>query len=672
MKKIFTLILTLFVCQFITGQDYKFGKVSKAELESAEHHVDTTANAAILHREHKVFFEFEHDRGFQQKVQVFERIKIYNKEGYNWATKIIKLYKGNNTSEKITAFKANTYVIEEGKVVKVKLKKDGVFEEDINDYWKSRKITMPKIEDGCIVEFKYSIESPLSQIDDINFQELIPIDNLIVKIETPEWYKYKMLLNPKARYAPKIEKKSNPRKVTISYRKEAKPGLGGTTKSQLISYDENIMFDIISSQEKDIPALVSEPYVRQLSNFQAKLILELTSVQYPQQPYKNFSTSWDKVVNTIYRGNKFGGELNKTGYYSKDVDNIISSTTDHVERAFLIYNHVKSKVKWNDYYGYNTQNGVKKAYKEGVGNSGDINLMLVSMLRYAGINANPILISTVNNGIPLFPTTQGFNFVICGLELENHVVLLDATDAYATANVMSTNLINWQGRIIRESGSSTWVNLSPKTHSKEITALNAKINDDLTIDGKVRVMLSNQFARNFRRNYNNISEEEHIKDLEDNNGEIEVSDIEVKESYNLSKPISYSYNYNLQDGIEEIGNKLYFSPLLFLASEENPFKLDTRTYPIDFVYPTSYKYNVNIMLPGGYLVESMPKSSKVNYNDTEGEFICLARQNGSMLQLTFTFNINNSLILPENYSVFKQFFQAMLDAQQEKIVLKKM
>ena len=102
----------------------------------------------------------------------------------------------------------------------------------------------------------------------------------------------------------------------------------------------------------------------------------------------------------------------------------------------LIFDFVKSKVKWNEYYGKYTSDGVKKAYKEQVGNVAEINLMLTSMLRYAGLNANPVLVSTRDNGIPLFPTREGYNYVISCVELPTGKVLLDATNKYGSPNIL--------------------------------------------------------------------------------------------------------------------------------------------------------------------------------------------------------------------------------------------
>ncbi|WP_412983847.1 DUF3857 domain-containing protein [Pontimicrobium sp. IMCC45349] len=673
MKKIFTLILTLFVCQFITGQDYKFGKVSKEELETTKHQLDSTAGAAVLYRSHKVLFEYVQGHGFKQRRQVHERIKIYSSDGYEYANKSISLYKGDSDiNEKVNGLKAYTYNLEGGKIVTSKLKKDQIFDEENNKYWRSKKFTLPNIKDGCIVEYKYEIESGSIRIKDILFQNMIPIDVLEVEVQTPEYFTYKTLLNPMSSYIPVLEHTIKNGKITLTQKSRSSAGGFSSVKTNVSTSSIDYVTNVISSREENIPALKDERFIDNLSNYQSKLILELNTIEYPQEPIVNLASSWEKVVKTIFKSEDFGSQLKKESYYQKDLDVLLTGVSNPQTKAALIFNFVKSKVKWNGYHGYYAEEGVGKAYKKGSGNVADINLMLVSMLRSSGLTANPVLVSTKSNGIPILPTRSGFNYVICSVKINGSPVLLDASNNYTLPNILPLKSLNWKGRIIREDGNSDWINLTPNNMSKEITSVGVEFDEDLSAFGKLRVQYSDYEAYTYRNNNANLANEQLIKNIEEDNPELEVSNIEVKNVKELNKPVLKSYEYNLSNAIEEIGDKLYFSPLLFLNSEENPFKEETRSYPIDFVFPKTNKIMVNIKLPEGYVVESMPKSSKVNYNGNEGEFICMAKQNGGMIQLIYTFNIKKSLILPKNYPTFKQFFQAMIDAQQEKIVLKKM
>ena len=84
------LLLTLFIAlnlNVLSAQDYDFGKISKAELEEKYHPKDSAASAAILYRNEDISFFFSSNEGFIQQRKVHQRIKIYNKDGFDWATK---------------------------------------------------------------------------------------------------------------------------------------------------------------------------------------------------------------------------------------------------------------------------------------------------------------------------------------------------------------------------------------------------------------------------------------------------------------------------------------------------------------------------------------------------------------------------------------------------------
>lgn len=670
--RIYIAVILLLVTCNLQAQNFKFGKVSKTELAEKSHPKDSSAHAAVLFKKESIRFDYLKGEGFIQVRSVSERIKIYDKEGFAWATKKIRLYnKQNSTSENIYKLKAYTYNLIDENIETDKLKKDGVFEEELNKYWKIKSFTMPNIKVGCVIEFSYEISSPFLAIDDLELQYTIPINTLEILVKTPEYFLYNKVLNPQSSFLPKIteSKSSKSESVTNSTVSQNSSGVASyyNSSTNRFSINENV----IKIDETEIPALKEESFVDNLGNYIAKLKLELVALNYPNKPYQNLLGSWDDVTKTIYDSDDFGLQLGKSNYYEDDINALIGNLTTNAQKARAIYNYVKSKVKWNGYYGYSAEAGVRKAYKEGVGNVADINLMLVSMLRFAGISANPVLISTKSNGIPLFPTKDGFNYVICFVEDKDILALLDATSENATFNTLPVRDLNWQGRVIRESGSSIWVDLIPTKVSKEITGLHLKINSDLSAEGKVRSQKFNYIAKRYRDNYADLSDEEYVKMLEKDKGDLIVSELNVNGVGDLSEPVKISYSYKMENAVEEIGDKLYFSPLLFLSTEDNPFKEEKRQLPIDLRYPVSDKYMISVMIPENYEVETLPKNEVLDFSNSTGGFKYLVNQNGRFIQVNVELNINTSLVLPENYTFFKQFFTQVIEKESEKIVLKR-
>lgn len=667
---LFTCLLVLGIVQ-INGQNYDFGKVSKTELEEKYHPTDSSASAAILYRNESISFTFSQNTGFTQQKEIIMRIKIYNKDGFDWATKKVYLYNGENgNNEKIKGLKGYTYNLEGGKLEKDKLKGDGIFEEEASDIYKVTSFTLPNVKEGSVIEYKYTVSSPFVVIDDINLQYNIPIKKLEVTVSTPQFYRYKKRLNSKAFYIPQYSQTKKDKSIIVS-RKVANNDVVGSGSS--VSKSETRYYDnVVMLSEENIPALKAESFAGNINNYKAKLSMELEArVNLDDIVEKSYASSWDRVSKSIYDSKSFGGQLVNFNFYKNDLNALIEGVEDDFHKAFLVENLVKSKVKWNGNYGKYAQKGIRSAYKDGEGNVADINLLVTSMLQSVGVNANPVLISTRNNGVPLFPTREGFNYVICMVQSGGSYLLIDATEPYSAGNVLPERVLNWQGRLLLDGGTSRWVNIKPNEKSSESTMLNVKLDEDFMATGKVRKNFTSYLAMNYRKRYTNLSMDDHIKSLESDKGALEISELSYENDKDLSQPVKVTYDYELSDGVDEVGDKLYFSPLLFLAMKENPFKLEERLYPIDFVIPYEDKYMVNIMLPDGYVAESLPQSEAMSFKEGQAKFDYVVKENGKYLQLMVRLEISNPLIQPIDYEAFKAFFSKIVEKQGEQIVLTK-
>ena len=671
MKNFLLTLIAVFSLTQINAQDYDFGKVSKAELEEKYHPTDSSANAAILYRNENIYFTFSQNEGFLQQKEIVMRVKIYNKDGFDWANNKVYLYKGDNSNdEKIKGLKGYTFNLEGGKIDRDKLGKDGIFEEKASDIYEVTSFTLPNVKVGSVIEYKYTISSPFIAIDDINLQYSIPIKKLDVQVSTPQFYRYKKRLNSKAFYVPKYTETKKD-KTLITTRKVANGSRVGSGSS--VSRNETRYYDnVIKLSEENIPSLNAESFAGNINNYKAKLSMELEArVTLDDIVEKSYATSWERVSKSIYDSQSFGGQIGKFNFYKDDLSAMLEGVEDDFHKAFLVESLVKSKVKWNGVYGKYAQKGIRSAYKEGEGNVADINLLVTSMLKSVGVNANPVLISTRNNGVPLFPTREGFNYVICMVQSGNSYLLIDATEPFSAGNVLPERVLNWQGRLLLDGGTSRWINIKPNEKSSESTMLNVKLDDDFVATGKVRKNYTSYLAMNYRQRYTNLSMDDHVKSLESGNGTLEINGLNYENDKDLGQPVKVTYDYELSDGVDEVGDKLYFSPLLFLTMKENPFKLEKRLYPIDFVIPYEDKYMINIMLPEGYVAESLPKSEAISFKEGDAKFDYVVKENGKYLQLMVRLEINNPLVQPMDYEAFKSFFSKIVEKQGEQIVLTK-
>jgi len=435
-------LLSLFLLTGLSAQaqKYELGEVTVAELEEKTFATDPSAPAVILFSKGESSMNYSERDGFNLVTEVAMKIKIYTKDGYDWANKIVAFYSSETDRENVTFKKAVTYNLVNGAIKKTKLKSEGEFTEQTNKYWKQKKIMMPDVKEGSIVEFQYTIISPFIHVlPDWKFQETVPVKHSEYTTRIPEYY----IFNPNFRgyYSPKVARTSTNRSI-VTTSKEREGG-AIVTKVTFSTDKTDYLENKVTYSLENLPAMKSERYVNNINNYSASVEHELSIVKYPNQPVKTYSSNWEDVTNTIYKYDGFGPELKKTGYFEDDIQALLSGLNTPAEKTAAIFSYVKSRMNWNQNFGYTCDDGVKKAYTNKVGNAAEINLMLTAMLRYAKLDANPVLVSTRSNKIALFANRTAFNYVIASVELDNKTVLLDATSKSAMPNILPSRAINW-------------------------------------------------------------------------------------------------------------------------------------------------------------------------------------------------------------------------------------
>ncbi len=292
------------------------------------------------------------------------------------------------------------------------------------------------------------------------------------------------------------------------------------------------------------------------------------------------------------------------------------------------------------------------------------------MLRSAGLNANPVLISTKNNGVPLFPTRNGFNYTVTAVSFEKGTILLDASERYSLPNLLPSKAVNWQGRLILKNGTSKWISLSSGTHSSENHFVSVKMSDDGSIEGMIRTKFDNLGALDFRKKYNGIEESQLISNFE-NDYNVEIENFKLANKFNIGKPVTRTIKFTSEDLVEGISGKLYVKPLLFNGYSTNPFKEDERKFPVEFSSPWMEKNTIIIEIPEGYSVESIPEAKALGLPNDMGLFKYQIMSQGNKLRVMSTLQFNTTKIPASYYEILKGFFGEFVSKQSEKIVLVK-
>lgn len=629
------------------AQEFKPKPVTVADLEEKVHSKDPTAAAAIVYKIGDCNISLYDDVGFQTKHTVKTRIKIYSKEGYGFAMQGVYFATGRNNAI-VTFDDVVTYNLVDGKIVKIPIKKDGIFEEKVTRFLSQKKLQFPNVKEGSILEYTYTITAKgIMTPPKWSFQSKIPTNYSQFTTHIPEYLIFNT--NQKGFLFPKVDKKQVYRPA---------------------GYEEVIT----TYTAHHMPGLKDEGFVSNIENFTSGIGHELSAVRLPTR-YSYYServaSDWGTIAKRLYEYDDFGGEIKKSGYYEKQVDSIAKGKSSHDDIVKAVFQFVKSKIKWNKRNGLGCENGVKRAMAERTGNVADINLMLVAMLRHLEIEASPVLISTRENGVVLFPSIDNFDYVIAGVQTTSGFTLLDATEEFALPNLLPMRDLNWYGRLIRENGTSEQIDLIPSILSKEIAFMTAQIAPGGGVSGVVKKMYTDYKALDFREKNINVQRDFFLESLEFQSGNITIDDYTREHEKDPSQALVEKYSFQDDQAIEDINGKLYFSPMLFFRLRDNPFKQEKREYPIDFGYPSQIKVNATFQLPEGYEIESLPQSLSMDTEDGTSTFKYVLASQGASIQLTVTTELKSALVGADAYTQLKTFFQHMVDKQNEKIVLKK-
>ncbi|WMW77504.1 DUF3857 domain-containing protein [Flavobacterium sp. 20NA77.7] len=666
MKKL--ILLVLFPI-FVLAQKFELGNVTIEELKEKVHPTDSSAVAAILFTKGKSYFEFVENSHFILITEVEIKIKIYKKEGYEWANNEVSYYIGGHDDESVQFSKAFTYNLVNGKIEKTKLNSENEFKEVVNKYWETKKISMPNVKEGSIIEFKYIVKTPYySNLHDWKFQSTIPVNYSEYITNIPEYYTYNYFSRGAINIT--VEKSDRSRTINIYDKELAARGanISYQNTSSSVGYTDNITKMYVSN----VPAFKIEPFTNNINNYMSCIEYELASTKFPNSEIKFFSESWEDVTKNIYKNEQFGLELEKDNYFETDLNQILSDKSlDSPKKIEKILEFVKNNVKWNEYNSITVDKGVTKAYKEKTGNTAEVNFILISMLRKAGFDANPVVLTTRSKPINLFPSRTAFNYVVCGIETDNDVILLDATDKNSKIDVLPTRALNYIGRIIRENGTSSQIDLTPKKPAKESTMVFAALDEKGNVTGTIKEQLFERAAFVFRDRNASVSDENYLDKYEKDNPGFEISDYKITNKLDPHLPISKEYQFTNTNASEIINDKIYFKPLMHFGFEENPFKLETRDYPVDFIAPFHDSYTMSYTLPVGYMVESLPTQLNLQMIDNLGSFSYLIADNVENVQIVCNFKINVPLVSNEYYDVLKEFFNQVQLKMNEKIILKK-
>ena len=617
-KHLLTVILLAGILGIIRAEKapIKFGQINKADLINNIYAPDTSAPAVIL-CDYGYFTESRF-----QMVRTL-RIKIFKKEGYDWANQTF-------SSDSKTSIKGITYNLVDNEIVETKLKNESIFKTRVTDDIYEIRVAMPNVKVGSIIDIQFMYDGIPSEWD---FQQEIPV----VRSE--------LVLEPS---------------TNVTYSKNFFGYIGLTSRTNDRWVSENV------------PAFKPEPYMTSSKNYRSRLEFDYESVSFPGF-YKSYTTTWDAVRDLLYNSTYFGTVLNTDGYLRSVAKDIKARSTSQEEMIKMAYDYTK-QIKWDKTNRlYTDKTSLNNSFKEGKGNSAEVNLALVQLLRKLDLDAAPVVMSTRSNGrlSAVRPSYNKLNYVIAAVLTEKDTLLLDATEDNCPYYMLPMRALNGQAQFM-DKNRTGWVQLTTKKKDKQMVVYTMAIGDDLSLKGKLSYSKGDYAALDFRNDYEDFnSDDEYITNFKEGKKGLKVLSHKISNIDSLYLPVNEDFEVEINNIVSDIDGELYIMPLLYDQIKENPFKVSDRKYPIDYGYARDKTIVLNYTFPAGYTIVNLPTATNMKLPGDAGSFVCKSSVADGKISISYKLSITKSVILQTEYADLREFYNQVVAKEAEPIVLKK-
>src|SRR5262249_42766506 len=374
---------------------------------------------------------------------------------------------------------------------------------------------------------------------------------------------------------------------------------------------------------KDVPAFQSEAQMPPEENYKPSV-----SFFYLSQSITKTDKYWEevgKLLNDFYEryiGNR--KEVREAALQA------IGNEADPEKKLRLLYQRAQ-QIRNLSFERARTQEERKKEklkdnsnlgdiVKRGYGDSEDVTAFFVGMARAAGFDAQMLLASSRRNSF-FSPKLLSFRALTGPMAL----VKLNGNDVYLQPGVRFCpyGLMRWSNtstealRFDKKGG--TFQTTPPLTHERSVTRRVAKmeVTEEGTLKGEITVEFQGQEALVRRLDARDDDDASKKKDLESElqgwlpgGATIQLTSVQGWEA--PDQPLVATFNVTMPGFAFFVGKRLLLPSLLFQSHQRDAFKHSERKYPVYFPYPFTERDRVELKLPPGYALESVPPKQDVH------------------------------------------------------------
>jgi Domain of Unknown Function with PDB structure (DUF3857)/Transglutaminase-like superfamily len=528
----------------------------------------------------------------------------------------------------------------------------------------SRVFTLPDVEVGSIIEYRYSTRYNDNIYESPNW---IIQGNLFMRAAHYVWYPTsREMQNEDGQMINAISWfPILPDGVTLGRRTQ--PGGGPNGADQQI-YEVTV---------KDVPPSPEEESMPPIGSFTYRVLFNFTPYRSSDEYWKSEGKHWSKYVNNF---------VGPDGSLKAATQKVIEGAATDDEKLHKIYAAVMA-LENSDYTRDRSQKEDKAAgvgkvsnagdvYKRGRGDSAEIVYVFIGMARAAGMKAYAMLVPNRSSHIftPTWMSTRQFSNTVAIVNVDGKDQFFGPGERYAPYGQLQWEYTYSKG--MRQTDNGTDFATTPVMSYKD-TRTERVANLTMAEDGKVTGTIDMTFhgaaALRWRQQALRGDEESLRHGLRTSLEEIlpKTLEVKVKTIDNLTdyeKPLTVKFEATGTVGTPT-GKRLVVPVDLFTASEHAQFAQEKRDIAVYFHYPETVSDALRINLPATMSVEAVPPVSKLGMPNLAA-YALEATPAASNVTVRRSFLFGGILVTAKDYPELRTYYSQFQAKDQESIVLK--
>jgi len=608
--------------------------ISEASFDTAQDQIFDQPKAVYHIRKGNIVVN---DRNLVREVYV--RVHILSEEALEDLSDVV-LYYNKERKERIFDVQGRTLNLDKCGLTYANLSPKEIFRDKVQDKVVKVLFNLPKAKIGSIIEYKYTYQKGNGFSTSWEFQMDYPILKSEVTFESQTTASYQSLFQ-------------------------------GMFQDRLLSQSHGT--SLFMYMEK-LPGLPDETFVPNKDDYRAKILFQMAEYHNGVTSVPVFE-SWPETSWKLLNDKQLGNLRKPSNALWKQVKPLLNGSNKSRDVIKNLLEIVHEQVKWNGNFGVVAKDSRSplKIYQSRWGNSGEVNMVLISLLNSAGFETYPMLTSTINYGNPIkvYPIVGQFNHLLALVRVDGKKYVLDASSRHPNLTLPPSYILGQEG-IVLKGKEPFWMTITSQVPAQRQVMFNVSLDEGQMKAEGVELLIGYEALE-----VNDALEEDEENFWRQHIGKRIPAGIMIDQEWQPDSANEYMakllYSFETTGAVQDLGNLLAIDLLQPWRDGNMRFLDKRRIMPIDLRYPFVRNIILQFHIPEGYELETIPTSPAIVLPGKTVAYRQEFKENkdARILKVECSLSVRETFFEGEQMLGLQKIFDLIYERQEQQVVLKK-